>query len=138
MKNKISSFFTGECKMNCFRNILFAAIAVMTMVLVSCYEPSPLYGRWADNEGNSITFISDGTFVAKINDKTDKPVNYQGEYSVIENVLIFNYTVESSVEGGTPSSYTIDTEWDIRGSILYCTWTADGLTKTLTLYHSSK
>lgn len=59
MKNKISSFFTGECKMNCFRNILFAAIAVMTMVLVSCYEPSPLYGKWSDNKGSYITFADD-------------------------------------------------------------------------------
>lgn len=121
------------------KNILCAAAAAIAALLLgACYEPSPLYGRWADNTGNSITFISDGTFVSKINDKTDNPINYQGNYSVIENVLIFNYTVDSIDEGGMPSSYTIDTEWDIRGSILYCTWTADGLTRKLILYHTAK
>lgn len=133
MKNKISSFFTGECKMNCFRNILFAAIAVMTMVLVSCYEPSPLYGKWSDNKGSYITFADDGTFVASIYARSDSttPSNYQGEFLVIDNVLMFTVS--------EPEGFTINTEWDIRGSMLYVDWTfSDGSSARLTLYHVQK
>ncbi len=112
------------------RSLLFAAAVMAVLLLASCYEPSPLYGRWTDNDGDSISFISDGTFIAKINDKTDTLITYQGDYAVIENVLVFNIS--------SPSESTIDTEWDIRGSLLYCTWTKDGFTRTLTLYHVSK
>ncbi|MBD5447052.1 MAG: hypothetical protein HDR32_04770 [Treponema sp.] len=112
------------------RTIVFFAAFVVAVLLASCYEPSPLYGKWTDNNGNSISFISDGTFVAKINDKTDTLITYQGDYSVIENVLVFNIS--------SPSASTIDTEWDIRGSLLFCTWTQGGVTRTLTLYHVSK
>ena len=112
--------------------VFFAALVAAAVLLASCYEPSPLYGRWTDNNGNSISFISDGTFVAKINDKTKKDtvITYQGDYSVIENVLVFNIT--------SPSASTIDTEWDIRGSLLFCDWTQGDSTWTLTLYHVSK
>ena len=126
---------TGRTKMRNMvgiaqRTIGFFVVLVATVLLASCYEPSPLYGRWTDNNGNSISFISDGTFIAKINDKTDTLITYQGDYSVIENVLVFNIS--------SPSASTIDTEWDIRGSLLFCTWTQDGVTRTLTLYHVSK
>lgn len=124
-------------KMSCARTptvmkrpLFFAAVVAAVLLLASCYEPSPLYGKWTDNNGNSISFISDGTFIAKINDKTDTLITYQGDYSVIENVLVFNIT--------SPSATTIDTEWDIRGSMLFCTWTQDSVTRTLTLYHVSK
>lgn len=110
------------------RPLFFAAVVAAVLLLASCYEPSPLYGKWTDNNGNSISFISDGTFIAKINDKTDTPITYQGDYSVIENTLVF------SITGGN----SINTEWDIRGSMLFCTWTQDSVTRTLTLYHVSK
>lgn len=111
------------------KKIAFLTFILTTIVFSSCYVPSPLYGKWADNNGDSITFISDGTFVAKIlsNDGTK---NYEGEYSVIDNVLIF------SESDGT----SINTEWDIRGSMLFLTWTfgSENTTKNLTLYHVSR
>lgn len=112
------------------RSLFFAAVLAAAVLLASCYEPSPLYGKWADNDGNSISFMSDGTFIAKVNDKTDTLITYQGDYAVIENVLVFNIS--------SPSASTIDTEWDVRGSLLYCTWTQGGVPRTLTLYHVSK
>lgn len=108
----------------------FLITTIMSLLLASCYEPSPLYGKWADNTGNDITFISDGTFVAHImNDETEKSELYQGTYTVIENTLVF------SVTGGASTN----TEWDIRGAMLYCTFTdKNKVTKELTLYHVSK
>lgn len=123
---------------------IFWAITVIcaffaSFLLSSCYEPSPLYGKWADDYGNYVTFTSDGTFVAKIytepqDEKSE--INYQGEYSVIDNVLVFNV----SEKDGEAVSETINTEWDIRGSMLYLTWTNASNNKTLnlTLYHVSK
>lgn len=122
----------------------FAAISAFLSIftclaLTACYEPSPLYGKWADDYGNYVTFTSDGTFVAKIytepqDEKSE--INYQGEYSVIDNVLVFSV----SEKDGEPVSETINTEWDIRGSMLYLTWTNASNSKTLnlTLYHVSK
>lgn len=122
----------------------FAAISAFLSIftclaLTACYEPSPLYGKWADDYGNYVTFTSDGTFVAKIytepqDEKSE--INYQGEYSVIDNVLVFTV----SEKDGEQVSETINTEWDIRGSMLYLTWTNASNSKTLnlTLYHVSK
>ena len=109
-----------------------AAFIISLMILTglsSCYTPSPLYGTWADNDGNKITFINDGTFVAKIVvSSTSTSTNYEGSYSIIDNVIVFS----------TSSGTQINTEWDIRGSILYLTWTASGSTMNLSLYHTSK
>lgn len=113
------------------RSVFFAAaVAAVLFLLASCYEPSPLYGKWADNIGNDITFISDGTFVAHImNDETEKSELYQGTYTVIENTLVF------SITGGMSTN----TEWDIRGAMLYCTFTdKNKVVKSLVLYHVSK
>ena len=123
-------------KKNLFKNKLqnksvFAVVFVCTLMLFSCYSPNPIYGKWADNYGNQITFISDGTFVAKIftSDADESAVVYQGDYSVIDNVLVF------SVSDGN----SINTEWDIRGSMLYLEWAvSENRTKQLTLYHVSK
>ncbi len=91
-------------------------------VFVACYVPSPLYGTWADNNGNKITFISDAG--------TRK--SFSGDYSTVDNVLTFSYQWEGV-------SYSMNTEWDIRGSLLYCTWTFDGnQTVKLTLYHTAR
>ncbi len=110
-------------------------LAIFALLFISCYEPSPLYGTWADNLGNQISFMSDGTFVATIYDSTDEKTLYQGTYSVVENVLVFTYTPD-----GSTNSYSTNTEWDIRGSMLYCHWTttSDGVEQQLTLYHTSK
>lgn len=112
------------------KKIAFLTFILTTIVFFSCYVPSPLYGKWADNNGDTITFISDGTFVAKIYSEEEIPISYEGDYTVIDNVLIF------SESDGT----SINTEWDIRGSMLYLTWTfgSENKSKNLTLYHVSR
>lgn len=113
------------------KNILAVFTLLICTIFSSCYTPSPLYGKWTDNENQSINFINDGTFVAQIyNDANHEKVMYQGEYSVMDNVLVFNVT--------EPFTSSIVTEWDIRGSMLYLTWTTSNYTKNLTLYHSTK
>ncbi len=110
------------------KTIALWAVITACMVMASCYVPSPLYGNWADNEGNKISFISGGTFVATVKNAVDQKVTYEGSYVVIDNVIVFS----------TNDGITINTEWDIRGSMLYLTWTAEGVTKKLVLYHVSK
>ncbi len=110
---------------------ILAALAVLIGTLFcSCYTPSPLYGTWSDNDGNKIQFIDDGTFSATIKDSDNQIISYSGEWSVIDNVLIF------TIKGD--SQYTRNTEWDIRGAMLYLTWTANNTTKILTLYHTAR
>ena len=58
--------------------VLFAVL--VTALFSACYEPSPLYGTWSDNDGNSITFIVDGTFNAKIKVE-DKVTNVENNVS---------------------------------------------------------
>ena len=119
--------------------ITAAFTLLLSLIFTSCYEPSPLYGTWADNDGNKITFINDGTFNAYVLDSAGEKVNYSGDYSVIDNVLVFNYT-SPKYDG----SFSTNTEWDIRGSMLYLSWTYTdstlGVKQTvnLTLYHISK
>lgn len=119
--------------------ITAALTLLLSLIFTSCYEPSPLYGTWADNDGNKITFINDGTFNAYVLDSAGDKVNYSGDYSVIDNVLVFNYT-SPKYDG----SFSTNTEWDIRGSMLYLSWTYTdstlGVKQTvnLTLYHISK
>ncbi|MGP1530668.1 MAG: hypothetical protein ACTTI5_00570 [Treponema sp.] len=115
------------------KKIFLSLLSIFALMFIaSCYTPSPLYGTWSDNSGNKITFISDGTFVAKVKDQTDKFVNYEGDFSTIDNVLIFSYQADGV-------SRSMNTEWDIRGSMLYCTWSFDGnQTVKLTLYHTAR
>ena len=113
------------------RLILITGFALLMSVLFcSCYTPNPLYGTWTDNDGNKIQFIDDGTFSATIKDSANQLISYSGEWAVVDNVLIF------TIKGD--SSYSRNTEWDIRGSMLYLTWTANNNTKMLTLYHTSR
>lgn len=101
---------------------------LLSMIISSCYSPNPLYGKWADNQGSTITFNSDMTYSAKITN-AGTSTDYSGKFTVIENVLIF-----SKDTGGS-----INTEWDIRGSILYCYWLDNnGIKQDLTLYHIGK
>jgi len=102
-------------------------LIITFMLFASCYTPSPLYGNWADNDGNKISFTSDGTFVAKIT-KGNTDVTYQGNYVVVDNVVQFS----------TNDGIVINSEWDIRGSLLYISWTKGGVVYNLTLYHVSK
>ncbi len=107
-------------------------LTLSAVLLSSCYVPSPLYGTWADNNGNKISFMDDGTFVAKItnpdNPEQSSSETYEGDYSVVDNVISFS----------TKSGLVINTEWDIRGAMLYLDWTASGVTYNLSLYHTGK
>ena len=109
---------------------VFAAVLFGTLfaaLCASCYTPSPLYGAWSDNAGNKISFADDGTFSATIIDTNGDVQNYSGDYSVVENIISF------SKEDGS-----INSEWDIRGGILYLTWfDAYGEAISLILYHTA-
>ena len=107
------------------------AAAVLLCVLAGCYTPNPLYGTWADNDGNKIQFIDDGTFSAIIKDSDDNLISYSGDWAAIDNVLIFSIK-------GEDNAYTRNTEWDLRGAMLYLTWTSNNSTKMLTLYHTAR
>jgi len=108
----------------------FAAAIMAAFVLVSCIEPSPLYGSWADNKGNSFSFFDDGAFIARITRIGRTPEDVEGNYTVLMNTLTLNCT--------NFDPRRIVTEWDIRGNILYLNWTtADGESMYLSLYKTS-
>lgn len=128
-------FFTETVNMlnrrmkNIKKTLEWLIFAELVLLFAGCYVPSPLYGTWADNNGNKISFVSDGTFVATITDlNTKEKTVTQGDYTVIDNVICFS----------TTDGVSINTEWDIRGSMLYITWTKGGITNVMTLYHISK
>jgi hypothetical protein len=112
------------------RSAVLKGLAVLVLgccfFLCSCAEPAPLYGKWADNQGDTISLFSDGTFAAVITNPRDREkANYQGNYTVLLNVLTFSC---SDIE------LQVVTEWDIRGNMLYLNWpVATGLIP-LTLY----
>ncbi len=97
---------------------------IFSLLLFSCAEPSPLYGTWADNNGDQIMFMSDGTYTATITDQYHNSIPSDGTYSVLLNAL----SLTSS------SGRTLVTEWDIRGNMLYLTWLENGENIGLTLY----
>ena len=111
-------------------NIVIAAVFASVLVLMaSCYTPSPVYGTWADNSGSKITFIDDGSYTATTVNTAGVKTMYEGSWTVMENVLIFT----------KKSGASINTEWDIRGSMLYLDWVDDeGEIQSLVLYHVSK
>lgn len=97
-------------------------------MFISCEEPHPLYGTWADNRGNTLSFFDDNTFNGKISSNGLQKV-YEGNYSVLINSLTLYCTNEE---------LTIVTEWDIRGNMLYIDWAAeDGTVVSMTLYKVS-
>lgn len=114
---------------NIKKTLEWLIFAELFLLFAGCYVPSPLYGTWADNNGNKISFVSDGTFVATIVDSNTKEKTVtQGDYTIVDNVICFS----------TTDGVSINTEWDIRGSMLYITWTKGGITNVMTLYHISK
>lgn len=114
------------------KNLKVIALALLFGTFVAalfgaCYQPSPLYGAWSDNAGNKISFSDDGSFTATIIDTNKTKKSYSGSFTVIENVISF------SKDDGS-----INSEWDIRGGILYLTWfDSYGAAISLTLYHSA-
>lgn len=113
------------------KSFIAGLILLFTSVfIISCYTPNPLYGTWTDNDGNSLQFQADGSFTASILNSSGEAVDYQGTYDVIDNALIFHITGDKE--------YSRNTEWDIRGAMLYLTWTANNVTKSITLYHTAR
>jgi len=97
---------------------------ILVFFAVSCVEPAPLYGAWADNRGNTISFLDDDTFNAKISGEF-----YSGRYTLLLNTMTINC---NEIE------LQIVTEWDIRGNILYLHWiTANGDKLSLELFKIS-
>lgn len=96
------------------------------LLLVSCPEPVPLYGTWADNMGNTVTFINDGSFNAAITNAAGITENISGSFSVLLNSLTIRIPDQNNRQ--------IVTEWDIRGNMLYLDWTNEHGTVPLTLY----
>lgn len=115
------------------KKIYTLILTLAALVITSCYAPNPLYGKWTDNIGDSITFIAgdggSGGFVAKIK-SDDEFITYQGDWTVIDNALTFTYSYDNKAN-------VLNTEWDIRGSILYLYWTIDGAPRHITLYKVS-
>lgn len=107
---------------------LLGAVLVC-FLLTACTEPSPLYGTWSDNLGNTFSFFEDETFNAKITAAGGLKTSYEGSYSVLLNALTLSCT---NVE------LRVVTEWDIRGNMLYLNWTnEDGVPLSMTLYKIS-
>lgn len=122
----------------------FMIMAFLLFLETGCTVPSPLYGTWSDNVGNQITFLNDGTFFATIyilrENSEEGEKNYiieefQGTYTTVDNALIIT----------TSKNQKFNTEWDLRGAMLYLTWTSptdtdeDGMAQIpLVLYHNSK
>lgn len=117
-------------KNNKKRLILIATIiALFSELLISCYTPNPLYGTWGDNIGNTITIRADGTFSSTIRNSMGVKVDYTGSWQCFDNVLVI------TKDTGT----RFNSEWDVRGSILYLTWVDDkDVSQSMNLYHISK
>jgi len=102
---------------------------LLCLFYVSCAEPSPLYGTWADNRSNTFSFYDDGSFNAKVASAGGIIANYEGKFSVLLNVLTLSCT---NVE------LRVVSEWDIRGNMLYLDWiNEDGAALSITLYKIS-
>ncbi|MDR1278976.1 MAG: hypothetical protein LBK02_09500 [Treponema sp.] len=103
---------------------VFCAGMVM-LLITACAEPAPLYGTWADNRGDRISFFGDGSFNAAIKNKDHEDLYFDGTYTVLQNAL----TLLNSSD-----SRRIVTEWDIRGNLLYLNWPVEEGTLSLTLF----
>jgi hypothetical protein len=99
-------------------------LAVACCFILGCEEPNPLYGTWADNQGNSFTFNDDDTFNAKLHGL----LPFGGSYFVQLNALTFKYS-----DPNTGESPRVVTEWDLRGNFLYLDWPVEGKTQLLKL-----
>jgi len=96
-----------------WKKVLFlVSAAFLAAFFIACNAmPSPLYGTFADNAGNTFSFFDDGTFMArvKVNGITE---NSEGNYSVLRNVMTLSLN----------DGQRIVTEWDLRGNVLYLDW----------------
>jgi hypothetical protein len=131
MNIAISGFFgfletqAGKVRSN-IRLLGTLALGLGCFFCLSCSEPVPLYGMWADNYGSTLSFFDDSTFNAVIAGGGTGKKAYNGNYSILLNSLTL-----SSAE------IRVVTEWDIRGNMLYLDWPAEDRTIALTLYKVS-
>ena len=110
-----------------FTYLTLTLATITIFLLASCYQPSPLYGTWSDNQGNKLILSSDNSYTAIIKDSNGNTNNYNGSYTVLENIISFSRT-----DGN------MNTEWDIRGGILYLKWLdSSGKEINLNLYHTA-
>ncbi|MCL1835975.1 MAG: hypothetical protein FWG46_00345 [Treponema sp.] len=117
-----------KSKLN-FLQLVLTVIVVCGVIFAACIEPSPLYGQWTDNKGNSISFFNDGKFAARVGVPS---TDYDGTYTLLNNVISLNCPDVGD------RGMTIVSEWDIRGNILYINWvTVDGQTLALTMFKIS-
>ncbi|AEE16835.1 hypothetical protein [Treponema brennaborense] len=115
-------------KYNVYAPIIILLYIAAICFVSGCAEPSPLYGTWADNRGDKITLMADGNFNATITDALGVASRSEGAYTVLLNAISFT----------TNSGKQIVSEWDIRGNMLYLTWTSeDGDPLSLTLYKTA-
>lgn len=112
--------------------IIFATLLLtIGLLFTSCYTPSPLYGTWADNSGDTLKFFDDGSFSGVVLGSEGNSETYSGSYSVIDNIIVFLFK--------EPATDQKNVEWDIRGAMLYLDWTCmDGTTKVLSLAHTAR
>jgi len=89
--------------------LFFLGLCVVCLLCTACIDPIPLYGTFADNKGNKVSFFEDGTFNAKV-----ESLVYEGNYSVLLNALTFVCTNVDLV---------VVAEWDVSGNFLYLDWT---------------
>jgi hypothetical protein len=70
---------TNQCTTQKYRGANFLApfglAALVFLLFAACTEPAPIYGTWADNHGDSLSFFDDGTFSATLVD-ADKEMLY--------------------------------------------------------------
>lgn len=119
MKNKKSK------KIFVRQALFFTGVFLAVYLLAGCADPSPLTGTWADNRGDQIMLMADGSFSAVITDSTGLSVRSEGSYTVLLNAITFT----------TAAGHQVVSEWDIRGNMLYLTWTDTvGNPISLTLY----
>lgn len=128
-RNSTGQFSINKTGAMMKKHLFFCMICCMVIflaVITGCTQPSPLYGTWNDNQGNKISFMSDNTFTASVYDDISREtIITGGRYNVLLNALTFS----------TDTGQTLNTEWDIRGNMLYLDWTlSDGTTKHLILY----
>jgi hypothetical protein len=112
------------------RIMIFLVVGVLAAsgLWISCTMPSPLFGTWTDNRGDRLLLSVDNTFSATINDPVEGEINYDGEYSVLQNSLVLSCSTGNQIVS----------EWDIRGNMLYLNWTnEEGLLLPLTLYKTA-
>lgn len=92
--------------------LIFFAVLFFAVYVTSCKVSSPLYGTWASNSGDKLILDKGDSCVMYFPSLSATASTQSGSYSVLLNMITF------SMPNGT---YVF--EWDVRGKILYLTYT---------------